>query len=120
MTGAGRRALVPEEHWEERAPESASTASDPGQWSLLKHANLVGFQDRWDELQAEFVEKPEQAALDAEDLIHDIAAALADSTARRRYALAQLDSGSVRFPEELWITLQRCRTLMALIQMTDH
>jgi len=83
----------------------------------LEHDNVVGFQHRWDELQTEFVEKPEQAALDAEDLIRDIAEALADSTARRRYDLAQLDSGSVRFPEELWITLQRCRLLMKVIQV---
>jgi hypothetical protein len=85
--------------------------------SLLTVDTLSEFRERWDRLQTGFVIEPSEAALKAEDLIQDIAEALAASTVRRKSDLASVNIGSIRFPEELWITLQRCRLLMNAIQM---
>lgn len=85
-------------------------------WALVTVDTLSRFQDRWNQLQQEFVVEPEEAVLDAEDLIQDIGEAVAASTVRRRTDLADVATGSIRFPEELWITLQRCRLLMDAIQ----
>ena len=95
---------------------SGSGRSRPNDSSLLGDDSLTVFQERWDRLQVEFVTEPGRAALDAEDLICDIGQALAASTVRRRIDLDSVSSGSVRFPEELWTTLQRCRLVMDAIQ----
>lgn len=94
-------------------PQDASLLTDS---LLTDEESLATFQDRWDRLQVRFVEEPGRAAVDAEDLIRDIAAALAASTVRRRADLAQVSPANVRFPEELWTTLQRCRLLMTAIE----
>lgn len=104
----------PESEFEER--QSSAAPHPVHGWSLLTDDTLSGFKDRWDRLQVEFVVKPGEAALAAEDLIRDIGEALAASTVRRRTELNHVAAGSVRFPEELWITLQRCRLLMNAIQ----
>ena len=96
----------------------ASTGSQafPEEALLLTDDTLTRFAARWDRVQERFVVMPDQAAQDAEALIQDIAEALAVSTVRRRTDLAHVSTGSIRFPEELWITLQRCRLVMAAIQ----
>ena len=61
----------------------ASGGTRPQDTSLLTdEESLAVFQDRWYRLQVRFVEEPGRAAVDAEDLIRDIAAALAASTVR--------------------------------------
>lgn len=97
--------------------EGASGGSSPAQdWLLLTDETLAAFQERWDRVQEEFVLNPDEAAIDAENLIRDIAEALAASTVRRKTDLARVDTEGLRFPEELWITLQRCRLLMTAVQ----
>jgi hypothetical protein len=92
-----------------RAAESPST--DDSREPLFAKQESSSFRDRWQEVQAGFVDEPRQAAQDADSLVAELMQKLADSFAKEREKLErQWDRGDDVSTEDLRLALQRYRS----------
>ena len=87
--------------------------------NLFSEEEAHGFQTRWNDIQAAFVDDPKRAVEHADGLVSDVTSRLTDSFARTRADLdAQWKRGDNVSTEELRVALQRYRGFFGrLLQM---
>ncbi len=79
--------------------------------SLLPHEVGKGFQERWEEIQASFVDEPRTSVEAADQLVAEVMQRLAEGFARERSDLEQQwDRGEDVSTEDLRVALQRYRS----------
>lgn len=77
---------------------------------LFSDDDAAAFRDRWDSIQASFVDEPQQAVQDADKLVEAVTAHLAERFGRDRAELeSQWGRGAAVSTEDLRMTLQRYR-----------
>jgi hypothetical protein len=82
--------------------------------ALFEPAQLNEFKGRWSEIQAGFVDEPRRAVQQADTLVSDVIARIADSFGRERTQLEQQwDRGGDVSTEELRQALQRYRSFFS-------
>jgi hypothetical protein len=112
---AGTQRHIPRDPTSERVEPAAS--SGPGartEWSahtgLLPDNDLAGFQQRWNEIQARFIDEPRESVRQADDLVSDITRQIAErfTTSRKEFE-QRWESDDQPTTEELRQALQRLR-----------
>ena len=79
--------------------------------SLLERDDADGFQLRWQEVQARFVDQPRESVQRADELVTEVMQSLAETFSEERNALeAQWSKGNEASTEDLRLALQRYRT----------
>ena len=82
--------------------------------ALFEPTQLSEFKGRWSEIQASFVDEPQRAVQQADALVSDVIARIADSFGRERTQLEQQwDRGGDVSTEELRQALQRYRSFFS-------
>jgi hypothetical protein len=82
--------------------------------ALFETAVLSEFNTRWSEIQTGFVDEPRRAVQQADALVSDVIARIADSFSRERAQLEQQwDSGDDVSTEDLRVALQRYRSFFS-------
>ena len=78
---------------------------------LFAGEDAESFRSRWQEVQAGFVDEPQQAVKDADSLVADLMQRLAETFSEERSNLeSQWDSGEDASTEDLRVALQRYRS----------
>jgi hypothetical protein len=91
------------------APESTGDRA-----ALFEGGDLDGFNARWSEIQASFVDEPRRAVEQADALVSDVITRIGDSFGTQRNQLeAQWDGGGDVSTEDLRQTLQRYRSFFS-------
>lgn len=98
-----------------RSPErDMGDVEDDERTALFEPARLSEFKGRWSEIQAGFVDEPRRAVQQADALVSDVIARIADSFGRERTQLEQQwDRGGDVSTEELRQALQRYRAFFS-------
>jgi hypothetical protein len=121
MMGAEERAIQDvddddiEEEQQEREeidPDSTTGADSAVEETprLLPQGDAESFRDRWETIQAEFVDEPRRSVQSADRLVADVMEKLASSFSEARAELeSQWDRGDDVSTEDLRITLRRYR-----------
>jgi hypothetical protein len=110
---------------QQQTPQPASVAGDPaaaasdapargvkeGPTPLLDGTQLEATIRRWKDIQAAFVDEPQQAVQDADALVADLMQGLAQVfAAERQHLEAQWSRGNQASTEDLRVSLQRYRS----------
>jgi hypothetical protein len=110
---------------QQQTPQPASVAADPaaaaieapargvqeGPTPLLDEAQLEATIRRWKDIQAAFVDEPQQAVQDADALVAELMQTLAQVfSAERQHLEAQWSRGDQASTEDLRVSLQRYRS----------
>ena len=113
-------ASAPETRDDEGAPErrdekidggGAATVEDTEHAPLLPENESADFGRRWEEIQTAFVDEPQRAVEEADQLVASVMQQLADGFARERERLeGQWSRGEDVSTEDLRVTLQRYRS----------
>jgi hypothetical protein len=78
---------------------------------VLPDADRGRFSDRWEQIQASFVDEPRDAVAEADSLVADLTQRLAESFSEERVRLEeQWDSGDDVSTEDLRVALTRYRS----------
>jgi len=78
---------------------------------LLVGGDAAALGDRWQQIQADFVDRPREAVRDADALVRDLLDRITDGFAQERERLErQWDGGDDVSTEDLRLALQRYRT----------
>jgi len=95
---------------DDRKAEDRATGSDEDR-ALFSEADAAALQERWQEVQAAFVDEPRRAVEDADSLVAELMQRLAETFASERSALeAQWDRSGDVSTEDLRVALQRYRS----------
>jgi hypothetical protein len=114
--GAEERAIqdgdddeIEQEQRQERVETGADSATEETP-RLLPQEDAESFRDRWETIQAEFVDEPRRSVQSADRLVADVMQKLASSFSEARAELeSQWDRGDDVSTEDLRITLRRYR-----------
>ena len=97
-----------------RADRQLADLDESDRIALFEAAQLNDFKGRWSEIQAGFVDEPRRAVQQADALVSDVIARIADSFGRERTQLEQQwDRGGDVSTEELRQALQRYRSFFS-------
>ena len=97
-----------------RAEREMGDLENAERTALFEPAQLNEFKGRWSEIQAGFVDEPRRAVQQADTLVSDVIARIADSFGRERTQLEQQwDRGGDVSTEELRQALQRYRSFFS-------
>jgi hypothetical protein len=89
----------------------AATVEDPEHAPLLPENESADFGRRWEEIQTAFVDEPQRAVEEADQLVASVMQRLADGFARERERLeGHWSRGEDVSTEDLRVTLQRYRS----------
>lgn len=100
---------IEQEHRQERVETGADSATEETP-RLLPQEDAESFRDRWETIQAEFVDEPRRSVQSADRLVADVMQKLASSFSEARAELeSQWDRGDDVSTEDLRITLRRYR-----------
>jgi hypothetical protein len=117
MTTADIAAQRPEPAETSRATQPSdvdSEAKGNGRPALVAAGQSDTYKTRWQEIQAHFVDAPQEAVQDADALIAEVMQHLAESFARERSSLEQQwTRGEDVSTEDLRVALTRYRTFFA-------
>ncbi len=87
------------------------TSAELREEPLVALSDLEAFRERWEAIQAGFVDEPRRAVAQADELVAEVMQQLADTFARERSQLeGQWDRGDDVSTEELRMALQRYRS----------
>lgn len=93
------------------APEGAPRAIDDGPTPLFGNEELTGYRTRWGGIQTGFVDEPRKAVEEADTLVAELMARLADSFAEERRKLeAHWERSDKVSTEDLRIAMRRYRS----------
>jgi hypothetical protein len=99
-----------EEQQQQREDEHDAAARTDDQ-ELLVGSDAAALGDRWQQIQADFVDRPRDAVRDADALVRDLLDRITDGFAQERERLErQWDGGDDVSTEDLRLALQRYRT----------
>ena len=97
-------------------PGSTETLTQPGAAPLLPEDEVRDLRNRWDNIQAGFVDEPRRAVEDADALVASAMKRMAEVFASERSQLeGQWDRGDDASTEDLRIALQRYRSFFGRI-----
>jgi hypothetical protein len=97
-----------------RPPDVDSERTGDGRPALVAADQSDTYKTRWQEIQAHFVDAPQEAVQDADALIAEVMQHLAESFARERSSLEQQwTRGEDVSTEDLRVALTRYRTFFA-------
>ena len=104
----------------EAAPHSTGAAASASNGGSLLPADMdAKFQQRWEEIQTQFVDEPRGAVEDADSLVANLMQQLAEGFAMERERLeAQWGRGEDISTEDLRVALQRYRTFFQRLLST--
>ena len=92
-------------------PGAGQAAAEDTRTALFTDDDASGYQARWQEIQADFVDDPREAVEQADTLVAELMQRLAETFARERAGLeGQWDRGDEVSTEDLRIALQRYRS----------
>jgi hypothetical protein len=95
-----------------RGTAPGRTTGTTGTSTLLPTGRTAEFRERWRDLQADFVDDPQQAVRGAGDLSRDILQALADTIADAEQVDGWRAEDGTSGTEDLRVALRRYRTLV--------
>lgn len=92
-------------------PGATQAPAEDTRTALFTDDDASDYQSRWQEIQADFVDDPQQAVEQADALVAELMQRLAETFARERAGLeGQWDRGDEASTEDLRIALQRYRS----------
>jgi glutathione S-transferase len=93
--------------------------SETQQTPLLQQDQSERFTDRWEEIQASFVDRPQKAVEEADELVADLMKRVAASLARERERLEkQWSEGDEVSTEDLRVALTKYRSFFERLLST--